>query len=42
VLLPGDIENQQRERRQDGIPIAEEIWDQLSQLAQRLGLPTLS
>jgi LDH2 family malate/lactate/ureidoglycolate dehydrogenase len=42
VLLPGDIENQQRERRQDGIPIAGEIWDQLSQLAQRLGLPALS
>jgi hydroxycarboxylate dehydrogenase B len=40
VLLPGDVENQQRERRRETIPLASEVWGQLMQLARRLGTVT--
>jgi LDH2 family malate/lactate/ureidoglycolate dehydrogenase len=40
VLLPGDVENQQRERRQAAIPVADAVWRQLAQLAKRLGTVT--
>jgi uncharacterized oxidoreductase len=40
VLLPGDVENQQRERRRETIPLASEVWSQLMQLARRLGTVT--
>lgn len=40
VLLPGDIENLQRERRQSAVPVADAVWEQLAQLAKRLGTVT--
>jgi hydroxycarboxylate dehydrogenase B len=40
VLLPGDVENQQRARRHDVLPVPEEIWTQLAQLARKLGAAT--
>ena len=40
VLLPGDIENVQRERRQSAVPVADAVWEQLAQLAKRLGTVT--
>lgn len=40
VLLPGDVENQQRVRRQDALLVPDEIWIQLVQLAGKLGAVT--
>ncbi len=40
VLLPGDVENEQRERRQAAVPLADAVWAQLGQLAKRLGTVT--
>lgn len=40
VLLPGDVENQQRARRSDVLPLPGEIWSQLVQLAGQLGAVT--
>jgi hydroxycarboxylate dehydrogenase B len=40
VLLPGDVENQQRARRQEAVPIPGEIWTQLVGLAGKLGTVT--
>jgi uncharacterized oxidoreductase len=40
VLLPGDVENQQRAQRQDAVPIPGEIWTQLVGLAAKLGTAT--
>jgi LDH2 family malate/lactate/ureidoglycolate dehydrogenase len=40
VLLPGDMENQQRARRHDALPVPGEIWAQLVQLAGKLGTVT--
>ena len=37
ILLPGEMENRQKQKRQsEGIPIPEETWRQLSELAGRL------
>lgn len=40
VLLPGDVENQQRARRHDALQVPDEIWNQLVELAGRLGVVT--
>lgn len=40
ITLPGDPERRERERRtRDGIPLDEGTWRQLSELANRLGVP---
>jgi uncharacterized oxidoreductase len=36
VLLPGDVENAQRALRHDEVPVADQIWQQLGELADRL------
>ncbi|WP_154674159.1 Ldh family oxidoreductase [Nakamurella lactea] len=40
VLAPGDIEKRVREQRDaEGIPVPQEVWEQLSATADRLGVP---
>ena len=39
ILLPGEIEVRRRQQREkEGVPIPDETWRQLSELATRLGV----
>ncbi|MGE4003984.1 MAG: Ldh family oxidoreductase [Planctomycetaceae bacterium] len=39
ILLPGEIElRRKRQREQDGVPIPDETWRQINELAERLGV----
>jgi uncharacterized oxidoreductase len=39
ILLPGEIERRRRqERERNGVPIPDETWRQLTELAQKLGV----
>ena len=41
VLVPGDLEARSREKRsRDGIPIPDEVWKSLANLAADLQVPT--
>jgi uncharacterized oxidoreductase len=42
IQLPGDRSAQTRiERAATGIPVAEEVWEQLTHVAQKLGVPSI-
>lgn len=36
VLVPGDLENAQRTLRHEQVPVADEIWDEVARLSERL------
>jgi uncharacterized oxidoreductase len=39
ILLPGEIEQRRRlQREQDGVPVPDETWRQIRELAERLGV----
>ena len=39
VLVPGDLENRARESRgREGIPVPDEVWESLTELAESLGV----
>lgn len=40
VLVPGDVENQQRRRRRGAVPVDVAIWRRLGELADRPGTVT--
>ena len=41
VLVPGDLENRARDvRKRDGIPVADEIWSSITDLAESLDVAT--
>ncbi|NIW23634.1 MAG: Ldh family oxidoreductase, partial [Gammaproteobacteria bacterium] len=39
VMLPGEPEVRESQRRQDGIPIPDRVWTQLAETAQHLDVP---
>jgi LDH2 family malate/lactate/ureidoglycolate dehydrogenase len=41
VLVPGDVEHQQRDARRSSVPVAEQVIEELTRLADRLGAPAL-
>ena len=41
VLVPGDVEHQQRDARRTSVPVPEQVIDQLTALADHLGTPAL-
>ena len=39
VLVPGDLESRSREARRDGIPVPDDLWKVLTDLATEVGVP---
>ena len=39
VLVPGDLESRSREARRDGIPVPDDVWKVLTDLATEVGVP---
>ena len=39
VMLPGEPEVRESERRRSGIPIPAKVWTQLAETAEALGVP---
>jgi uncharacterized oxidoreductase len=43
ILLPGEIEVRRRQQRErDGVPIPDETWRQIRELAERLGVSIMN